>query len=192
MKKRILTSRSTSPAQTFPDWESLASHPSNCILNAYLAVSTDRFTGAARAKIPAEKDGASALKYRGETRWMSPQRLFEMRTYHPAAGRMAALEGRFREHTMRLFAHHGIVSVGYWKTYGSHDVRLIYILAYPDLDSRERSWAQFRADPEWQAAAAASETDGPLVARRESIYLHATDYSPPERFAPSTLTARGR
>lgn len=109
---------------------------------------------------------------------MSAQRLFEMRTYHPAPGRMAALENRFRDHTMRLFARHGITSVGYWRTFGADDLRLIYILAYPDLDSRERSWAQFRADPEWQAASAASERDGPLVARRDSVYLNATDYSP--------------
>lgn len=91
---------------------------------------------------------------------------------------MEALENRFRLHTMRLFARHGIISVGYWKPYSNDDLRLIYILAYPDLDSRERSWAQFRADPEWQAASAASEQDGPLVARRDSVYLNATDYSP--------------
>ncbi|MGH6978229.1 MAG: NIPSNAP family protein [Brevundimonas sp.] len=109
---------------------------------------------------------------------MSAQRLFEMRTYYPTPGSMEALENRFRQHTMRLFARHGITSVGYWRTFGSDDLRLIYILAYPDLYSRERSWAQFRADPEWQTASAASEQDGALVARRESIYLNATDYSP--------------
>lgn len=79
---------------------------------------------------------------------------------------------------MRLFARHGITSVGYWKTFGADDLRLIYILAYPDLDSRERSWAQFRADPEWRAASAESEQAGPVVARVDSVYLNATDYSP--------------
>jgi hypothetical protein len=109
---------------------------------------------------------------------MTEHRLYEMRTYHPAPGRMEALENRFRDHTIRLFARHGMTSVGYWKTYSNDDLRLIYILAYPDHDSRERSWTRFRADPEWQAAAAASEAAGPLVARRESVYLNATDYSP--------------
>lgn len=123
---------------------------------------------------------------------MSRQRLYEMRTYHPTAGRMEALESRFRDHTIRLFARHGITSVGYWKTYGSDDVRLIYILSYPDLDSRERSWARFRADPEWQAAAAASERDGPLVARRDSIYLSAADYSPMLQADQSLSTTGGR
>jgi hypothetical protein len=109
---------------------------------------------------------------------MGDRRVFELRTYYPAAGRMADLEDRFRQHTMRLFARHGIVSVGYWTTYSNDDLRLIYILAYPDHDSRETAWTNFRADPEWKAAAAASEAAGPLIARRESLYLNATDFSP--------------
>lgn len=100
-----------------------------------------------------------------------------MRTYFPAPGRMADLQARFRQHTMRLFARHGIVSVGYWTTPDSAE-SLVYILAYPDHEGREASWAAFRADPEWQAAAAASEADGPLVARRESLFLRETDFSP--------------
>ena len=109
---------------------------------------------------------------------MQDRRVFEMRTYFPAAGRMADLEARFRHHTVRLFARHGIVSVGYWTTYSNDDLRLIYILAYPDHDARENSWSAFRADPEWKAAAAESEAQGPLIVRRESVYLNATDYSP--------------
>ena len=109
---------------------------------------------------------------------MSSRRIFEMRTYFPASGRLAALEERFRRHTVRLFARHGITSIGYWTTSSNDDRRLIYILAYPDHDAREISWASFRADPEWQAAAAASEADGSLIDRRESVYLNETDYSP--------------
>lgn len=109
---------------------------------------------------------------------MRDGRVFEMRTYYPAAGRLADLEDRFRRHTMRLFARHGIISVGYWTTYSNDEQRLVYILAYPDHDAREGAWAAFRADPEWQAAAAASEARGPLIVRRESVYLNATDYSP--------------
>ncbi|WP_426052003.1 NIPSNAP family protein [Brevundimonas sp. SL161] len=109
---------------------------------------------------------------------MSSRRVFEMRTYFPSRGRMAALEERFRRHTVRLFARHGIISIGYWTTSSNDDLRLIYMLAYPDHGSREMSWASFRADPEWQTAAAASEAEGPLIARRESVYLNETDYSP--------------
>ena len=109
---------------------------------------------------------------------MQDRRVFEMRTYFPAPGRMGDLEERFRRHTVRLFARHGIVSVGYWTTYSNDDLRLVYILAYADHDAREASWASFRADPEWKTAAAASEVQGPLIVRRESVYLNATDYSP--------------
>src|SRR5690606_29245926 len=129
-----------------------ACHPINCILNANAPLSTDRIQCSEAVGLAVCADTMLARKELCGRVWMSAQRLFEMRTYYPAPGRMEALENRFRHHTMRLFARHGITSVGYWKTFGADDLRLIYILAYPDLDSRERSWTQFRADPEWQAA----------------------------------------
>ena len=46
------------------------------------------------------------------------------------------------------------------------------------LAARDAAWAAFRADPEWQAAAAASEVGGKLTAKVESVYLTMTDYSP--------------
>jgi len=40
--------------------------------------------------------------------------VFELRTYTAAAGRLGALNARFRDHTLKLFARHGITNVGYW------------------------------------------------------------------------------
>ena len=35
-------------------------------------------------------------------------RVFEMRTYTAAPGKFAALQSRFRDHTLRLFEKHGM------------------------------------------------------------------------------------
>ena len=105
------------------------------------------------------------------------ERFFEMRTYYAADGKIDALNARFRNHTNKLFHKHGIDIVGYWQPVDKKDV-LIYILAYPSREARDKSWKAFFADPDWQAAAKKSEENGKLVAKVESVYMTPTDYSP--------------
>ncbi len=108
---------------------------------------------------------------------------YELRTYRAAPGKMEALHKRFREHTLRLFARHGITSLGYWERLdkeGQPISQLTFLLSYSDREARENSWKAFLADPEWQAAAKASEAGGPLLEKDgiTSIFMQATDYSP--------------
>ena len=104
-------------------------------------------------------------------------RFFEMRTYYAAEGKMDELNARFRNHTNKLFVKHGMDLVGYWQPVDKKDV-LVYILAYPSREAREKAWKEFNADPEWQAAKNKSEENGKLVAKAESVYMTPTDYSP--------------
>jgi hypothetical protein len=106
-------------------------------------------------------------------------RCFEMRVYYAASNKLDALNARFRNHTCKLFEKHGMVNVGYWLPSDNPESKLVYLLAYPSREARERSWKAFMADPDWQAAYKASEVDGRLVAKAESIFLAATDFSPP-------------
>jgi hypothetical protein len=55
---------------------------------------------------------------------------------------------------------------------------LVYILSYPSLDARKKSWDAFGADPEWNAAKTESEKNGKLVDKVDSVFLTPTDYSP--------------
>jgi hypothetical protein len=105
-------------------------------------------------------------------------RCYEMRVYYAAPGKLDALNARFRDHTCKLFEKHGMVNIGYWMPLENPEQKLVYVLAYPDREAREKSWKAFMADPEWQAAYKASEQTGKLVARAESIFLAATDFSP--------------
>jgi NIPSNAP len=104
-------------------------------------------------------------------------RVFEMRTYYCHPGRLEALNKRFREHTNRLFVKHGMELVGYWMPIDKPDI-LVYVLAYPSRAAAIKAWADFRVDADWNAARKASETDGPIVLKVESVYMSPTDYSP--------------
>lgn len=105
--------------------------------------------------------------------------IYELRVYTPEPGKLEALKRRFRDHTRRIFARHGIESVGYWvqtaPEEGAGD--LVYIVSHPDQAAADAAWAALRADEEWIARKAESECDGPLVAKITSQYLEPTDFS---------------
>ena len=105
-------------------------------------------------------------------------RVFEMRTYYASEGKIDALNKRFREHTLELFAKHGMTNIGYWQPVEQKDT-LVYIVAHADMEARDKAWAAFRADPVWIEAKKASEADGiPLAKKVDTVILKPTDYSP--------------
>lgn len=98
--------------------------------------------------------------------------IYELRSYDVVPGRMPAMHARFQNHTMGLFRKHGIeVAVG------TSNV-LHYVVRFDDLGHRERAWAAFGADPEWQRVRAESERDGPIVARIRNEIWRPVPYSP--------------
>ncbi len=107
-------------------------------------------------------------------------RVFEIRTYTAGEGKLDALHARFRDHTTKLFEKHGMTNIGYWKPLDAplSENTLIYVMAYPSREAAKKSWDAFRTDPEWLKARDASEVNGKLTAKVDSIYMEATDYSP--------------
>jgi len=107
-------------------------------------------------------------------------RVFEIRTYHTFPGRLDALHKRFREHTMKMFEKHGMSNVGYWVPQDSpaRETTLIYVISHASREAAKANWAAFVADPEWKKISDASQVDGKIVERIESVFMDATDYSP--------------
>lgn len=105
-------------------------------------------------------------------------RVFELRTYHAAPGKLDDLLTRFRDHTCALFEKHGMTNIGYWVPVENEQNVLIYLLAYPDPEARVASWAGFLNDPEWQKAYEESHAEGVLVEKIDQLFLGATGYSP--------------
>ena len=106
--------------------------------------------------------------------------VYELRMYHVMPGKMDDLVARFRDHTMKLFADHGIKSVAYW-TAQDEPVKsstFFYMLEHPSREAAAANWKAFQADPEWQRVKAESEENGKLVEKIDSTFLTLTDFSP--------------
>lgn len=113
-------------------------------------------------------------------------KIYEMRVYYAAPGKLDALHDRFKNHTMKLFEKHGLTNIGYFVPVGENkDNKLVYWVSAPSKEARDKAFKDFAADPEWKKAAAESEKDGKLVAKIESTFLTATDYSPVLKLAQS-------
>lgn len=104
--------------------------------------------------------------------------IYELRIYTTVPGRLPALLARFREKTLPLWEKHGIRQHGFWTTLVGPDSNdLTYMLAWESLAERETKWSAFQSDPEWIAARAETEKNGPINARIASSFLIPTDFS---------------
>lgn len=104
--------------------------------------------------------------------------VYELRTYYAAPGRLDDVNARFRDHVLPLFEKHGLKSIGYWMPIDNTENVLIYLLAFPSQEAREKAWKEFFADPQWQEVRKKTEANGTIVEKVESVQLVATDYSP--------------
>src|ERR1700720_4795045 len=110
-----------------------------------------------------------------EARWED-----QLRIYHAVPGKIENLVARFRDHTMKLFADHGIKSVAYWTALDEpvKSSTFFYILEHPSREAAAANWKVFQDDPEWKRVKAKSEENGKLVEKIDSTFLTLTDFSP--------------
>ena len=133
-----------------------------------------------------EKDGPLLARVRNTIMKLTPyspepvinSNVQELRVYQSMPGKLDALNDRFANHTIPLFEKHGIENIGYWTDDVGTSEQLIYMLGYPSLGDREKSWASFQADPEWQKVRAETEKDGVLTAKAVNTIIRLTPYSP--------------
>lgn len=123
-----------------------------------------------------KKDAAATAKSDGKGDDPA-ELLYELRTYYTPEGKLDDLHARFKNHTMTLFEKHGMKNIMYWTPVDKPNT-LIYVIAHKDKAAAEKSWAGFRADPEWMKARDESEKNGKLVEKVESVYMKTTDYTP--------------
>lgn len=112
-------------------------------------------------------------------------RVFELRTYTcPSHDHLALLHERFRSHTVKLFAKHGMQNLVYWQPQDLEDSdrKLVYLLAHESQAAAKKSFAAFGKDPDWIAAKEASEkvAGGSLTEKKGVVseFFTAPEYSP--------------
>lgn len=112
-------------------------------------------------------------------------RVFELRTYIATKGNLAALNARFKNHTLNLFTKHGMTNVLYCSVLEGEQLTcaklleavspvdkaaaeldanllaagnsLVYIIAHASQEAAKTSFDKFGADEEWTKAYKASE-----------------------------------
>ncbi len=106
-------------------------------------------------------------------------RLFELRTYSCLPGRYPNIVTRFKDHTVKLFEQHQMENIAYFTSEEKDGAqsKLVYLVAHQSQEAATKSWADFRADPVWVAARDASEKDGKIVEKVESVFMKPTGFS---------------
>ncbi len=108
--------------------------------------------------------------------------VYELRIYTASPDKLENLDKRFRDHTIDLFAKHGMTNVLYTHPMDSDkgaDNVLTYFLAHNNRDAATASFNAFRDDPQWQKVYQESQPDGVrLAAEVVSIFLKPTEFSP--------------
>jgi hypothetical protein len=108
-------------------------------------------------------------------------RVFELRTYTAAPGKFENLKARFRDHTLRMFAKHGLTAMGgyYIPAEGPlSENTILYVLVHESRAAADKNWAAFQADPEWIKARDASVAGGPITTSVTRQWLNPADFSP--------------
>lgn len=109
----------------------------------------------------------------------SSEHLYELRTYTCLPDRLPNLIARFKNHTLTLFKKHGMENIAYFKSIEPDGAqpKLVYLLAHANADAAAKSWAAFRADPDWLKAKDDSEKDGKIVEKVESVMMRPMAFS---------------
>ena len=104
--------------------------------------------------------------------------IYELRIYSCIPGKLPALLKRFETKTLDIWKKHGIRPTGFWTVLvGESNQALYYLLKFDSLADREKRWNAFQADPEWHAARAKTEENGPIVANVVNSFLQPTSFS---------------
>lgn len=104
--------------------------------------------------------------------------IYELRTYSCLPGRLPNLVTRFKDHTLKLFEKQGMENIVYFTSIEKEgQSKLVYLLAHKSEEAAAKSWTAFRADPVWIAARDASEKDGKIVEKVESVFLKPLSFS---------------
>jgi hypothetical protein len=121
---------------------------------------------------------AGAVRGNGQEAGM--ETVYELRIYHAVPGKLDELLARFRDHTDKIFARHGMKSVAYWTPVDEPQKgnTLIYILQHPSRAAATENWKAFQDDPEWKRVKAKSEENGKLAEKIDSTFMSLTDFSP--------------
>lgn len=154
--------------------------------NKELEAATDAWESAAES--PFENTSSALLEngdYVPELTVPEPppkaSRVFEMRIYHaPTWKNLRGLQWRFSEGEMKILANCGAAPILFATTaIGQDTPNLTWITAFENEAARDKAWAAFSADPDWQKLSQESNKRYGANPTVRQIYLYrSAAYSP--------------
>jgi heme-degrading monooxygenase HmoA len=102
--------------------------------------------------------------------------IHQLRIYEIFETNKDGFHARFRDHAARIMKRHGFIAM--WEAKTEARTEFVYLLRWPDEQTKTAAWTAFMADQEWEDIKKATRDRGSLVGRIEDRVLVATDYSP--------------
>ena len=110
--------------------------------------------------------------------------VYELRIYKLNPANKQHFHDRFRDQCMPIMKRYGFDIVFTSETTSMGAPEFVYLLRWPDDESRIRAWKAFLSDPEWIAVKKGTAAKyGDLVEDVQDRQLQLTPYTPP----PSTV-----
>ena len=107
-------------------------------------------------------------------------RVFDLRLYTVPKNKLAAFTARWRDHASRIYARHGLASIGWWKVVSkeaTEDDTVICLLAGESAEAIQKAIQAFHADEEWLRIEKETEREGNLRSGVTSLFLTPTQFS---------------
>ncbi len=117
------------------------------------------------------------------------ERVFELRTYTVAEGKLDAFAARMKQ-TIPLLTKSGITLHGAFVPLSNPENKFHTLVSHANAEAQKSNWAAFQADADWKRLLADTEKDGKLARKIESVSLVTTDYSPKLDLALATGSPR--
>lgn len=105
--------------------------------------------------------------------------IHQLRIYEIFEQNKAAFHARFRDHAAWIMKRYGFQIVAMWEAKTTERTEFVYLLRWPDEQTKTNAWAGFMADQEWDEIKRATRGQGSLVGKIEDRLLALADYSPP-------------
>ena len=103
----------------------------------------------------------------------------QLRIYQLDTHTKAAFLDRFRDHAHRIMERHGFDIVAMWESEHNGSPEFVYLLRWPDAETRDARWTAFSEDEEWLRIKAETPTEHrPSVVAIEDRALDLVSFSP--------------
>lgn len=104
--------------------------------------------------------------------------IHQLRIYEIFESNKDAFHARFRDHAARIMKRYGFDIVAMWEAKRRERTEFVYLLRWPDGETKARAWKAFMADKEWAEIKKVTRDRGNLVGDIQDRTLLLADYSP--------------